>query len=279
VPREEYRKTSYETWQAMAAGWDRERDWMWEVSRAVSERMLEALGPEHGQTILELAAGTGETGFGAAMAVGPEGRLISTDFAPEMVAAARRESERLGLRNVEHRVLDAQEIGLDDDSVDGVICRWAYMLMSDPGAALTETRRVLRDGGRLSLSVWGDPQRNPWASITGRAVRERVGAPPPAPDDPGIFALADPARLGSVLDAAGFAELGFEEVEVCWPFGDFDAYWRFTEELAGGVAIALQGMTDQDRAAVRAVVEREVEPYREGGALELPGVALNAVSS
>ena len=115
----------------MAAGWDRERSWMWEASRAVSEEMLKALGPEPGQTILELAAGTGETGFAAARAIGPDGRLISTDFAPEMVAAARRASERLGLANVEHREMDAERMDLDDDSVDGVLCRWGYMLMAD----------------------------------------------------------------------------------------------------------------------------------------------------
>src|SRR5437763_17133336 len=94
---EDYRSASYEIWQAMAAGWDRERSWIWEVSRAVSEEMLKAIAPEPGQTILELAAGTGETGFAAARAIGPGGRLISTDFAPEMVAAARREAERPGL--------------------------------------------------------------------------------------------------------------------------------------------------------------------------------------
>ena len=47
--------------------------------------------------------------------------------------------------------MDAEKMDLEDDSVDGVICRWGYMLMADPAAALAETRRVLRDGGRLSL--------------------------------------------------------------------------------------------------------------------------------
>jgi cyclopropane fatty-acyl-phospholipid synthase-like methyltransferase len=83
---ENYRRASYEIWQAMAAGWDRERSWMWEAWRAVSEEMLKALGPEPGQTILELATGTGETGFAAARTIGPDGRLIFTDFAPEMSA-------------------------------------------------------------------------------------------------------------------------------------------------------------------------------------------------
>ena len=57
MAREDYRSASYEIWQAMAAGWDRERSWMWEASRAVSEEMLRALRPEPGQTILELAGG------------------------------------------------------------------------------------------------------------------------------------------------------------------------------------------------------------------------------
>jgi len=68
-----------------------------------------------------------------------------------MVAAARCESHRLGLANVEHREMDAERMDLEDDSVDGVLCRWGYMLMADPATALAETRRVLRAGGRLSL--------------------------------------------------------------------------------------------------------------------------------
>jgi ubiquinone/menaquinone biosynthesis C-methylase UbiE len=73
VTPDDYRSASHEIWQAMAADWDRERSWIWEVSRAVSEQMLEASGPEPGQTTLEPAAGTGETGFAAARAIGPDG--------------------------------------------------------------------------------------------------------------------------------------------------------------------------------------------------------------
>ena len=109
---------------------------------AVSENLLEALQPRPAQTILELAAGTGETGFVAARAIGPTGRVISTDFAPEMVAAARHESKRLGLANVEHRELDAERMDLEDNSVDGVLCRWGYMLI-----------------GRSREGAGGDPAR------------------------------------------------------------------------------------------------------------------------
>jgi ubiquinone/menaquinone biosynthesis C-methylase UbiE len=278
VANEDYRKASFETWQAMAEGWDRERSWIWEVSRAVSDQMLAALRPQPGQTILELAAGTGETGFAAALAIGPDGRLISTDFAPDMVDAARRESGRLGLDNVEHRVMDAERMDLDDDSVDGVLCRWGYMLMADPAAALSETRRVLRPGGRLSLSVWAAPERNPWASIPGKALMEHTGAPPPNPEDPGIFAMADPERVRSLLREAGFGEPRLEEVEVRFRFDGFDDYWRFITELAGAIALVLKAMPEEEREAVRGLVAPTTGDFRANGGLELPGVTLNASS-
>ena len=72
--------------------------------------------------------------------------------------------------------MDAEHMDLDDDSVDGVICRFGYMLMADPAAALAETRRVLRPGGRLVFSVWGPPDRNPWVSQLGHAGWSSAGS-------------------------------------------------------------------------------------------------------
>ena len=95
---------------------------------------------------------------------------------------------------------------LDDSSVDGVICRFGYMLMADPAAALAETRRVLRDGGRLSFAVWGAPDQNLWAAIPGMTMVERGQLPPPEPGAPGIFAMGDPGRISELVTGAGFAE-------------------------------------------------------------------------
>jgi ubiquinone/menaquinone biosynthesis C-methylase UbiE len=81
--------------------------------------------------------------------IGPTGKLISSDFSENMVEAARREATLRGLTNVEHRVLDAQNIDLESNSVDAVLCRWGLMLMADPAATLSESRRVLRPGGRI----------------------------------------------------------------------------------------------------------------------------------
>ena len=102
-----------------------------------------------------------------------------------MLDAARRRGAERGLGNVEYRVIDAERIELDDDSVDGVLCRFGYMLMPDPAAALAETRRVLRPGGRVALAVWGAMERNPFFTIAGDQPRSSAATSrrlePPGP--------------------------------------------------------------------------------------------------
>src|SRR5262245_34573107 len=92
-------------WNTVAPGWARRRDYVWSVSRIVGERLVASLDPAPGETILELAAGPGDTGFTAAGRLGPGGLLISTDVAADMVAAARERGRELGLTNVDYRVV------------------------------------------------------------------------------------------------------------------------------------------------------------------------------
>ena len=99
----------------------------------VRQWMLRELRPRAGDTLLELAAGAGDTGFEAAATAGEHGRLITSDFSPAMLDAARRRGAELGVANVAYRVIDAERIELDDDSVDRVLCRFGYMLMAEPG--------------------------------------------------------------------------------------------------------------------------------------------------
>jgi SAM-dependent methyltransferase len=273
----EYRETSYETWQRIAPGWGREREYLWRITGIVGERLVERLDPQPGQTVLELAAGTGDTGFRAAPRLGPEGRLISTDFAPAMVEQARAVGDQLGLENVEHRVLDAERMDLEDDSVDGVLCRWGYMLMADPAAALAETRRVLRDGGRLCFSVWAAPDQNLWASTPAMVMIERGHIPPPESGAPGIFAMADADRIRELVTGAGFREPEIEPVEILWDYPDADEHWRLTLELAGPLAAAIGSLGEGDRERVRQAVRERIEPLIRGGGVS--GLCHNVTAS
>jgi ubiquinone/menaquinone biosynthesis C-methylase UbiE len=133
--------------ERIAPTWEKRRAEIGKVSAPVRLWMLRELHPQQGDTLLELAAGVGDTGFEAAETIGGSGRLITSDLSAAMLDAARRRGAELGLGNVDYRVINAEHIPLDDESVDGVLCRFRYMLMPDPAAAFAETRRVLRPGG------------------------------------------------------------------------------------------------------------------------------------
>ena len=259
IDLDEYRRSSHEIWQRIASNWDSEREFIHSATAPVNERMVERLDPQPGETVLDLAAGTGDTGFLAAARIGPDGKLISTDFAPAMVDAARAVSAQLGLGNVEHRVLDAERLDFDDSSINRVLCRFGYMLMADPAAALAETRRVLRDDGRLVFAVWTTPDQNPWAFLPGLVMVERGHMPPPEPGVPGIFAMGDAERIQALVSGAGFAEPEIEQVEIAWPYGDADEHWTLTRELAGPLADAIDRLDEDEREDVRADVRNRIE--------------------
>jgi SAM-dependent methyltransferase len=235
--------------------------------------MLSRLDPRPGETILDLAAGSGIAGLAAAATAG---RVIVSDFSPAMVEAAHRHARELGLHNVDCRVLDAERLDLPDGSVDGVVCRWGYMLMGDPAAALAETRRVLRPSGRLACAVFAGAEENPWAGLPSRVLVEHGHMPPPEAGAPGILALADRDRLRALITGAGFADPEIEDVAFTWRFADGDEYWDFLAQAAGAIAMVLERLADDERAAVRRELDERVAPYRDGGGLEFPAVSLVA---
>jgi ubiquinone/menaquinone biosynthesis C-methylase UbiE len=167
------REAMLEIVEAIAPTWERRRAEIEQVATPVREWMLRELRPQEGDTVLELAARVGDTGFEAAQIIGDSGRLITSDFSPAMLDAASRRGSELGLRNVDYRLIDAERIELGDDSVDGVLCRFGYILLPDPAAAFAETRRVLRPGGRVALAVWGAMERNPLFAIAGISLYQR----------------------------------------------------------------------------------------------------------
>ena len=266
-----YREQSLATWGRIASGWEDRREWMMAITGRVNDWLVEKADPQPGQTILEVAAGTGDLGFHVAERVGGEGRLISTDFAPEMVDVARRQGEARGVTNVEYRVLDAESMDLADDSVDGVVCRWGYMLMADPAAALKETRRVLGGGGPLAFAVWRTPDRNPWAAVPGMTLVQRGHMPPPEPGAPGIFAMGEPDRIRELVTGAGFGEPELEEIVFEFRYPDFDDLWDALVRLAGPLAQAVNALPDDERQATRAAIMENVAPHRnEDGSYTAP---------
>ena len=272
------RRQSYEAWEAMAAGWERALERIEASATPVREWLIRELAPGPGDTLLDLAAGPGETGFAAAELVGDEGRVISSDRSPAMVEVGRRRAAELRLQNVEHRVLDAEDLDLADAAVDGVICRFGYMLMVDPGQALKETRRVLRPGGRLVFAVWREAERNPWVAAPGRMFVRHGLVPPPEPGAPGMFAMASDERIHELLEGAGFAPRRIEDIAVRFVAESLDAYIAGARETGGIFARAWEAASEAERVEMTEELATAFAPYHTDGGLELPGVAVGVAA-
>ncbi|HET7171799.1 MAG TPA: class I SAM-dependent methyltransferase [Gaiellales bacterium] len=271
---DEYRRRSYRNWQSAAAGWEREREALQSALGPLTDWMLDRLAAEPGQTLLELGAGTGETGLLAARLVGPAGHVILTDRSTAMLEAAGRRAAELELANVELRVLDMEAIDLPDAAVDGVLCRLALMLLPDTAVALAGIRRVLRPGGRLVATVWDAVERNPWAPALWEVIEGLTPLPPARPGGPGMFSLGDEGRLETLLSGAGFGEIAVEPIAVEWRYPDFESYWRTQSSLNGSLSQLLPTLPQEERDRLAGAVRGALERFRTADGYRAPGSAL-----
>lgn len=288
---EAHREESLETWEAAASGWRRQNRAMRAFAAPVSQWLIEALRLQPGERVLELAAGIAETGLLAAELVAPGGSVLVSDQAEAMLDGARERARELGVANVEFKVLNAEWIDLPVASVDAVLCRWGYMLMADPPAALSETRRVLRAGGRLALAVWDAIERNPWAALPRAALLAGglAAAPqsPPAAEPtlfiggaPGPFALGERGRVHELLADAGFTDIEIAAVDLVRRHSSFEEFWETTLDISPGLHDAVMSRPPQEVEQLRQAVREQMAPYiAPDGSVEVPGRTLLARAS
>ncbi|MFN9806151.1 MAG: class I SAM-dependent methyltransferase [Betaproteobacteria bacterium] len=186
-------------------GWDRAAasyaDLWGDQLRGVQDLLLQLASPAAGQRVLDVACGTGVLALACARAVGPAGQVLGVDLSEGMVIAADGAARAAGLGNVRFARMDAESLALPPASFDLVVCGLGLMYCPDPIEALRQMRAVLKDQGRIAVSVWGPRARCAWApelEIVDSEVKTEVC--------PLFFALGATGRLRSAFAAAGFSE-------------------------------------------------------------------------
>jgi SAM-dependent methyltransferase len=265
-----YRQESRHRWATTAAGWERYADVFRRDTMPVTAWMLDHAQPQPGDTVLDLAAGIGDTGYLAAELVAPNGQLITSDFVPEMLSAAQRRAEALGVANVRFRQIDAEAIDQPAASLDVVLCRWGYMLMGDGEAALRDTRRVLRPGGRLALAAWAEPEVNPWSVLLVEELIAR-GHAEPTPPGPGQFAWAPEGVVAENLEVAGFVDYEVAAVDFAMRYPSARGWWDEQAAMSMRLRDAAAGMGRDEIDEVVAALEQRAAPWtQDDGSLALP---------
>jgi ubiquinone/menaquinone biosynthesis C-methylase UbiE len=270
---EGYRDASRARWAEAAGAWGANRQVLQAAAEPVSHWMVDAIDPQPGHRVLELAAGPGDTGFLAAEMIEPGGTLISSDVVDEMVDQARARAAELKIANVEFQTIDAEWIDLPTASLDGVLVRWGYMLFADPATALRETRRVLRPGGRLALAAWADPEDNPWAWVPrAELIAMGVVEAPPA-GAPDMFAFRDPQRIVGLLEETGFEDIVVEQVAILYRYPSLDEWWDTMLDISAVLAKAVGALTPARRDDLRDAVDARLAEYvAADGSVALPGL-------
>ena len=163
--------------------------------------------------VLELCCGTGRVTNHLRKVLDPRAELIASDISEDMLAVARK---KLKGENIDWRIIDAQQIPLEANSCDVVVCCFGYMLVPDKQKAFSEALRVLRPGGTLLMSTWDKLENNDASNVFRRTVKEYFGdSLPETYKLP--FSMHDPEAIKEQLLAAGFSKVSIESVEKVSP--------------------------------------------------------------
>ena len=275
----QYKASQKQDWSNVAAGWKKWWQTMERSARPASERLVELAEIRPSYQVLDVATGIGEPAMTAARKVGPTGKVVATDQAPLMLAIARERAAELGLTNLEFHEVDAEELDFPERSFDAILSRWGLMFLPDLAGALTRMRRLLKPGGRLAASVWGPPAAVPFISVAMNTVRQQLQAPPPPPDMPGPFSLADVSRLEQALKEAGFGGIRSEPLTLTFEWVSPEAYTSFQQDIAAPiVAMVSKEPPDRQASTWRAMTEAARQYTAADGPVRMAGQAICVVA-
>jgi SAM-dependent methyltransferase len=208
-----------------------------------TERLFEVAALGSSDHVLDVGCGTGDTTRASARRV-VDGDALGIDLSRAMLARARERSAAEGVTNVSYEHADAQVAQLGDARFDGVISRFGVMFFVDPVAAFANLARMTAPGGRLTVVTWQPAAQNEWVSLPRAALAVGRDLPPIPEDVPGPFGLADPTRVRSILDAAGWSEVGIDDVAVPYDFGMAPADAARHASEIGVLRAMLDGLDD-----------------------------------
>jgi ubiquinone/menaquinone biosynthesis C-methylase UbiE len=212
------------------------------------QKTVDRLSLQAGDRVLDVCCGSGASALPAAVAVGTTGQVLAVDLAAALLRLGQQKSQQQGLENIEFRQGNFEHLGLPDASFDAIICVFGIFFVPDMVAAVQKLWRMVRPGGQLAITSWGEQVFEPanqgfWSAI---AVERPDLVKQFRPWD----RISDAVSLQALLEAGGATQVEvFAEADIHNLAAPED-WW--TMALGGG----LRGTIDQLDAAAQARVRQ-----------------------
>jgi ubiquinone/menaquinone biosynthesis C-methylase UbiE len=258
-------------WQETASYWTKHHDTLRTMFVPLTRALVEQARIGPGQSILDVAGGSGEPSLSIAEVVGPRGVVTCTDAIPEMVAAAQREALGRGLENVQFQQCTADSLPFANDSFDVVICRLGVMFFPDPLAGVSEMLRVTKPGGRVALAVWGKSELNPYSYVVTGVISRYVPPAPIAPDAPDAFRFAEPGKLAGILEDAGAIDVTecVVNFDIAAPMPP-EEFWNMRSEISETLREKLKKLSREEQERIAEEVREAVIEFFPDGHMKFP---------
>ena len=258
-------------WLFEHSGWEKaapryEASWT-DLTRGPVPELLAAVAAGPGKFVLDVCCGPGFVSEAAArLGAVP----IAVDFSGQMLRRARERNADLPLVQG-----DAQRLPLASASCDCVAINFGVNHLSWPESAFAEARRVLKAGGRLGFTVWARPEENPGVALIDAAIEAHAVMNVGIPQGPSAQRFCDENECRRELGEAGFdaSTVSVQMVTFEWQRATAGSF--FEAERDGGVRTTglLARQTPERLAAIRAEIEKAVQPFANEAGYALPMAA------
>jgi SAM-dependent methyltransferase len=220
-----------------------------------ADMLLDLLAVRVGDALLDVATGPGTVARIAAERIGASGRVVGADFSPAMLGIARAKPAPPDAAPIEYLECPADALAMPSDSVDVVTCQQGLQFFPDRTAALTEMRRVTREGGRIGIAVWAGIAESPAFAALAEGIREVLGEDAAATYRGGPWGLPDADMVARLVEDAGFCEVSVTRHELPHAFDGGAA--QLVETLAvTAIGPNVAALDDGGRARLVGAVEQ-----------------------
>lgn len=259
-------------WRESAFFWQKHLGTIRTMFQPVTQALIDDAGIVAGQSVLDVAGGSGEPSLTIAETVGARGSVTCTDAIAEMVAAAEKEAQRRGVTNVVFRQCAADSLPFAANLFDAVVCRLGVMFFPDPLTGLSEMLRVTKPSGAIALAVWGRSDLNPFSYMITDVVARHFGAAAPAdPNAPGAFRFAESGSLAAVLAEAGAADVRERllKFQIAAPISP-KQFWEMRSETSGTLREKLATLSPIQADALAQEAQAAVRDFFQENQMSIP---------